>query len=51
MNKYVGVIFRSKKELKKEETFIVSQDLIKRGIVEKLFIKEKVSGKFLELTD
>ena len=51
MNKYVGVIFRSKKELKKEETFIVSQDLIKRGIVEKLYIKEKVSGKFIELTD
>lgn len=51
MNKYVGVIFRSKNELKKEETFIVSQDLIKRGIVEKLYIKEKETGKFVELTD
>lgn len=49
MNKYVGVIFRSEKQLDKVETFIVSQDLIKRGIVEPLYIKEKSSGKFIKL--
>ena len=49
MNKYVGVIFRSKNEEKKEETFIVSQDLIKRGIVEPLYIKSK--GKFIQLNN
>ena len=47
MNKYVGVVFRSKKQTDKEEIFIVSQDLIKRGVVEKLYIK--INNEFIEL--
>ena len=49
MNKYVGVIFRSKKKINKEETFIVSQDLIKRGVIEKLFAK--INNEFIEINN
>ena len=49
LNKYFEVVFKSKKKLEKEEKFIVSQDLISRGIIEDLFIK--VGGKFTMITD
>ena len=49
MNKYFGVIFKSKEELEKEETFIVSQDLIKRGVVESLFVK--IDDSFIQITE
>lgn len=49
MNKYFEVVFKSKKKLDKEEKFIVSQDLISRGIIENLFIK--IDGKFTRITD
>lgn len=40
MNKYFGVNFRpNKKNIDNIDTFIVSQDLIKRGAVENLFVK------------
>lgn len=49
LNKYVSVILRSKKQLDKEEVFIVSQDLIKRGVVGDLYIK--IEGAFIKITD
>lgn len=49
MNKYFEVIFKSKKDLDKEERFVISQDLINRGIVENLFVK--IDGKFVKITD
>lgn len=51
MNKYVGVVFRRKNggNEDNEEYFIVSQDLIKRGIVEKLFVI--INNDFVELTN
>lgn len=49
MNKYFEVVFKSKKKLDKEEKFIVSQDLIDRGVVESLFIK--IDGKFTKITN
>ena len=49
MNRYFEVVFKSKKDLDKEERFVISQDLINRGVVEDLFVK--IDGKFVKVTD
>lgn len=50
MNKYFGVNFRKKGNNDENiETFIVSQDLVKRGAVEKLFVK--INSDFVEMTN
>ena len=49
MNRYFEVVFKSKKDLDKEERFVISQDLINRGVVEDLFVK--IDGKFVKITD
>ena len=49
MNNYISVILKSRKQLDEEEIFIVSQDLIRRGIVNDLYIK--IEGAFIKITD
>ena len=49
MNRYFEVVFKSKQDLDKEERFVISQDLINRGVVEDLFVK--IDGKFVKITD
>lgn len=49
MNKYVGVVFKSKKETNNEDMFIVSQDLIKRGILSELYVK--MQGIYVQITN
>lgn len=49
MNKYVGVEFKGRKKSKNKEVFIVSQDLIKRGVMGSLFIE--IEDKFLQITN
>lgn len=50
MNKYFGVNFRpNKKNIDNIDTFIVSQDLIKRGAVENLFVK--IDNKLIPMSN
>lgn len=50
MNKYFGVNFRpNNKNVENVDTFIVSQDLIKRGAVENLFVK--IDNKFVPMSN
>jgi len=49
LNRYVGVTFKGKQETENKEVFVVSRDLIKRGILGNLFIE--IGDKFLQITD